>query len=424
MQVLVVGSGGREHALAWKLSQSKHVRKVYIAPGNAGTSLCGENVVIPAEDIDGLKTFALAKRIDLTVVGPELSLTLGIVDAFEAAGLKIFGPSKAASELEGSKAFSKDLMRRYNIPTAFYKKFDDYDQACDYIETHKPPYVVKADGLAAGKGVYICATAREAYSALDAMMRKKAFGSAGSKVVIEEFLTGEEASFLAITDGKTIVPLPAAQDHKAVFDNDAGPNTGGMGAYSPAPVITETLAKDILDTVIHPAINALGAEGRPYAGVIYAGLMISGGKPKVLEFNCRFGDPETQPILMRLESDLFELLLAASERRLRDVTPVWSPRASVCVVMASGGYPGDYSKGSVISGLDEAAKIKDVMVFHAGTAAKGGKVVTNGGRVLGVTALGDTIKDAIGRAYEAAGVISWEGAHYRKDIGRKALSRG
>lgn len=310
MKVLIIGSGGREHALAWKLSQSRHVKKIYIAPGNAGTSVHGENVAIPSEDKEGLLDLALREKIDLTVVGPEVPLTLGIVDAFSSRGLNIFGPSKAASEIEASKVFAKDLMSRHRIPTPFYKRFEDPDKASAYIETHTPPYVVKADGLAAGKGVVICRTREEALDALNLIMVKKAFGSAGRRVVVEECVIGEEASFLAITDGRDVVALPPAQDHKTILENDKGPNTGGMGAYSPTPLITPALEKEILDTVIVPTIRAMEAEGRVYKGVLYAGLMISDGRPKVLEFNARFGDPETQPILMRLDSDLFELLMA------------------------------------------------------------------------------------------------------------------
>lgn len=423
MKVLVIGSGGREHAIAWKLSKSPKIEKLYIAPGNPGTALCGQNVIIPAEDIEGLKSFALREKIDLTVVGPELPLTLGIVDAFSEAGLKVFGPSKAAAELEGSKVFSKEIMLRYKIPTAFYKKFDSHDHAKTYIETHNPPFVVKADGLAAGKGVIICRTKEEALESIDLIMKKKAFGVAGKRVIVEEFLTGEEASFLAITDGVNVVPLAPAQDHKAIFDNDKGPNTGGMGAYSPAPIITPALQQEIMDTIMIPTVRAMEAEGRTYKGVLYAGLMISNGKPKVLEFNCRLGDPETQPIMMRLEDDLVDVLLAAVEGRLEGVSFKWTEKAAVCVVMSSKGYPGDYVKGSEIKGLDEAAKLPDVVVFHAGTAIKEGKVVTSGGRVLGVTALGAGIREAIDNAYRAVLKISWDGdgAYYRKDIGKKAL---
>lgn len=420
MKVLIIGGGGREHALAWKLEQSKKVSSLFIAPGNPGTRQHGENRTIPAEDVEGLRAFALKEKIDLTVVGPELPLTLGIVDAFTASGLRIFGPTRHAAELEGSKVFCKELMVKYKIPTAWYKKFDNYEKAVSYIETHDGPYVVKADGLAAGKGVIICRTKKEAADAVDLIIRKKAFGVAGKRIIIEEFLEGEEASYLAITDGKTVVPLAPAQDHKAIFDGDRGPNTGGMGAYSPAPLITPTLEKEIMETIMVPTVKAMEAEGRPYKGVLYAGLMISGGRPKVLEFNCRFGDPETQPILMRLEDDLFDLLLAAAEERLEGVTLNWG-RPAVCVVMSSKGYPGDYRKGDGINGLEEASRLKDVMVFHAGTAMKEGKVVTSGGRVLGVTALGDDIKGAMENAYKAVSLISWDGAYYRLDIGKKAV---
>ena len=421
MKVLVVGSGGREHALAWKLSLSGRVKKLYIAPGNAGTAAHGENVPIKAEDVEGLRDFSVRETIDLTVVGPEVPLTLGITDEFERAGLRVFGPSKRASEIEGSKIFAKDLMLRHDIPTARYRRFDDPDGAVEYIRSEGPPCVVKADGLAAGKGVVVCRTAEEAIGAVDLIMRKKAFGKAGSSVIVEEFLEGEEASFLAITDGKTAVELPSAQDHKTVFDNDMGPNTGGMGAYSPAPVVTEGLKKEVMDKVIMRAIRGMEREGRPYKGVLYAGLMMTKTGPKVLEFNCRFGDPETQPILMRLKSDLTEILLASVEGGLDGIRPGWRKEASVCVVMASKGYPGDYEKGKEIKGLKEAASLKDVMVFHAGTALKGGKVVTDGGRVLGVTSLGTGLTEAVKKAYGAVGKISWDGAHYRKDIGRKAL---
>ncbi len=424
MKVLVIGSGGREHAIVWKLSQSPLVKKIYAAPGNPGTALHAENLAIPAEDIDGLRSFAQREKIDLTVVGPELPLTLGITDKFRDAGLKVFGPSKAASELEASKVFSKEVMLRHNIPTAFYKKFDNPDFALAYIETHNPPFVVKADGLAAGKGVIICRTKEEASRAIVLIMKEKAFGAAGKRVVIEEFLKGEEASFLAVTDGKTVVPLAPAQDHKAIYDGDKGPNTGGMGAYSPAPVVTPGLTQEIMDTIMVPTVKAMEAEGRPYSGVLYAGLMIYEGKPKVLEFNCRFGDPETQPILMRLDDDLFEVLMSTVEGRLNRRAFKWKAQASVCVVMSAKGYPGEYLKGSEIKGLEEALRLKDVMVFHAGTAIKGGKIVTSGGRVLGVTALGKDISGAIERAYSAVSMISWEGAYFRKDIGRKALGRG
>ncbi len=421
MKVLLIGSGGREHAMAWKLSKSPKITKLYIAPGNPGTATVGENVMIPAEDIAGLKSFALREKIDLTIVGPELPLTMGIVDVFEEAGLKIFGPSKAAAELEGSKVFSKELMIRYKIPTAFFKKFDSVVAARAYINTHNPPMVVKADGLAAGKGVVICSTRDEALEAVDLMMAKKSFGIAGTRVIVEEFLEGEEASFLAITDGKTVVPLAPAQDHKAIFDGDTGPNTGGMGAYSPTPVVTKELQDEVMRTVMVPTVKAMEAEGRPYKGVLYAGLMISGGRIKVLEFNCRLGDPETQPILMRLEDDLLEVLLKAVEVRLDNVSLRWSAKTAVCVVMAARGYPGIYEKGAEIHGLAQAGALEDVVVFHAGTSLKDGRVVTSGGRVLGVTALGVDVKNAIDNAYKAVTLISWDGAYCRKDIGRKAL---
>jgi len=354
-------------------------------------------------------------------VGPELPLTLGITDSFSDAGLLVFGPSKAAAELEGSKAFSKELMLRHNIPTAFYKKFEDAAEAKAYIETHNQPLVVKADGLAAGKGVVICQSAQEAIEAVDLIMTEKAFGSAGKKIIIEEFLVGEEASFLAITDGRTVLPLAPAQDHKAIFDGDRGPNTGGMGAYSPAPVLTPELQKKIMERVMLPAVRGMEKEGRPYKGILYAGLMMTKTGPKVLEFNCRFGDPETQPILMRLGSDLLEALLAAAKGNLDEVSLEWKKEAAVCVVMAAKGYPGEYLKGSEIKGLDMAALLPDTVVFHAGTTRRDGKVVTSGGRVLGVTALGADIKTAIENAYKAVALIDWEGAQYRTDIGKKAL---
>ncbi|OGP14684.1 MAG: phosphoribosylamine--glycine ligase [Deltaproteobacteria bacterium GWA2_54_12] len=421
MKVLIVGGGGREHALAWKLSQSSRVTKLFIAPGNPGTAMHGENVPIAAEEIEELKAFALREKIDFTVVGPELPLTLGITDSFSDAGLLVFGPSKAAAELEGSKAFSKELMLRHNIPTAFYKKFEDAAEAKAYIETHNQPLVVKADGLAAGKGVVICQSAQEAIEAVDLIMTEKAFGSAGKKIIIEEFLVGEEASFLAITDGRTVLPLAPAQDHKAIFDGDRGPNTGGMGAYSPAPVLTPELQKKIMERVMLPAVRGMEKEGRPYKGILYAGLMMTKTGPKVLEFNCRFGDPETQPILMRLGSDLLEALLAAAKGNLDEVSLEWKKEAAVCVVMAAKGYPGEYLKGSEIKGLDMAALLPDTVVFHAGTTRRDGKVVTSGGRVLGVTALGADIKTAIENAYKAVALIDWEGAQYRTDIGKKAL---
>jgi phosphoribosylamine--glycine ligase len=421
MKVLIVGGGGREHALAWKLGTSERVGKVFIAPGNAGTAEAGENVAIAATDVDGLKAFALSQGVDLTIVGPELPLTLGIVDEFKAAGLRIFGPRKNAAEIEGSKVFCKELMVRNKIPTAFYKMFDDPETAGAYIESHEPPFVVKTDGLAAGKGVSICSTRDEALDAIGRMMRERVFGAAGTRVIVEEFLDGEEASILAITDGNKIVPLAPAQDHKAIYDGDLGPNTGGMGAYSPAPLVTPEMEVHIMETVMEPIVRAMQAEGRSYCGVLYAGLMIKDGEAKVLEFNCRFGDPEIQPILMRMEDDLFELLMAAADTRLEGVKLNWSSKASVCVVLSSRGYPGSYEKGRVIKGLDDLKGLDGVKVFHAGTAMKDGDIVTSGGRVLGVTGLGIDIRDAIERTYKAVEMISWEGAYFRKDIGKKAL---
>ncbi len=421
MKILVIGSGGREHALVWKLAQSDSVTKIFTAPGNPGTAIHGENVPIKADDIEGLKAFALKEGIDLTVVGPELPLTLGIVDAFNYAGLKIFGPTREAAELEGSKVFCKELMERYGIPTAKYKKFEEPGPARDYIEGHPVPVVIKADGLAGGKGAIVCNTKDEALEAIELIMEKKAFGTAGSRVVVEEFLTGEEASFLAVTDGETVLPLAPAQDHKAIYEGDRGPNTGGMGAYSPAPLVTPELEQVIMDTIMVPTIKAMDKAGRPYTGVLYAGLMIAGGRPKVLEFNCRFGDPEAQPIFMRLQDDLLPVLLSAAEGGLDKLKLDWGGKAAVCVVMASGGYPESYEKGIVLKGLEEAGGMEDVVVFHAGTASKDGNIVTSGGRVLGVTGVADSIKDAIEKTYKAVEKISWEGAYYRRDIGAKAL---
>ena len=423
MKTLVIGSGGREDALAWKLSSSPHVEHVYIAPGNAGTATRGTNVDIPVNDISGLRDFAKKEGIDLTVVGPELPLTLGIVDAFTEAGLRVFGPTRAAAAIEGSKAFCKDIMRSAGVPTADYQVFESAEKAREYVENAPLPLVVKADGLAAGKGVIISHERSEALKAIDLIMGERAFGDAGNRVVIEEFLEGEEASYLAITDGEKALALAPAQDHKAVYDGDRGPNTGGRGAYSPAPVITPALEERILETVINPVIRAMAEAGRPYKGVLYAGLMITkSGDPKVLEFNCRFGDPEAQPILMRLEDDLFEILYQCAGEGLGKEKLRWSDRPAVCVVMASGGYPGSYEKGLPISGLDDAGAMDDVVVFHAGTSLDDkGRIVTSGGRVLGVTAMGEDIRAARERAYEAVGKISFEGAYYRKDIAMKAI---
>lgn len=423
MNVLVIGSGGREHTLAWKLSQSPRVSKVFCAPGNAGIASVATCVPIAADRMDELVAFARGEGIGLTVVGPEDPLSKGIVDAFEKEGLRIFGASRRAAEIEASKSFAKYLMNKYRIPTADGETFTSVKKARAYVETRGAPIVVKADGLAAGKGVMVCRTVKEALAALDRIMVEREFGDAGRKVVVESCLTGEEASFLAFTDGKTVLPLPTSQDHKPIYDEDRGPNTGGMGAYSPAPVVDRYLHRRIMNEIMIPTVKAMAAEGRPYKGVLYAGLMIDGDTPRVLEFNGRFGDPEAQPLLMRLKTDLVEIMEAVIDERLDQVRIEIDPRATVCVVMASGGYPGKYAKGHPIEGLDRAARMRDVMVFHAGTALKDGTVVTNGGRVLGVTALGDTIEAAIQKAYRAVGKISWKNVQYRTDIGRKALVR-
>lgn len=421
MKVFVVGGGGREHALVWKIAQSPLVSKIYCAPGNPGIGSIAENVKLSVDDLDGLLAFALREKIELTVVGPELPLSLGIVDRFEAAGLKAFGPYQNAAIIEASKAFSKDLMEKYNIPTAAYQVFTEIAPALDFVKKLGTPIVIKADGLAAGKGVIIAQDLAEAEAAVRDMLGGNAFGAAGSRVVIEEFLRGEEASFLALTDGRKIVPLASAQDHKAIFDGDLGPNTGGMGAYSPAPVVTEEIHRIAMEQVMHRAVDGMAAEGRPYRGVLYAGLMIDNGQVKTLEFNARFGDPECQPLLMRMKSDIVPLLLAIANGDLDDLTIDWHDQAAVCVVMAAAGYPGDYVKGDEIQGLETAAALDDLLVFHAGTALKDGRIVTNGGRVLGVTGRGDSVKAAIAKAYDGVGVISWRGAQYRTDIGKKAL---
>ncbi|MBI5592860.1 MAG: phosphoribosylamine--glycine ligase [Deltaproteobacteria bacterium] len=423
MKILVIGSGGREHALVWKISQSKRVKKIFCAPGNAGIADLATCIPIGAVEIEKLIQFAKKEAIDLTVVGPEAPLSMGIVDIFQKKGLKIFGATRKASEIEYSKTFAKSLMNKYGIPTAESKAFTRYEKAEACIRKAAFPVVVKADGLAAGKGVLICQTMNEALDALKLIMLDLAFGEAGKKVIVEEFLTGEEASFLAFTDGKTVLALPSSQDHKAVFDNDEGPNTGGMGAYSPAPVVDEYLHRRIMAEVMIPTVNAMAAEGRPYKGVLYAGLMIDNDKIKVLEFNARFGDPEAQPLLIRLKNDIVDIMDAVIEGRLDKCKLDIDERASVCVVMASGGYPGVYSKRFPISGLEEARKIKNVIVFHSGTASEEGSVFTNGGRVLGVTALGDSVKEAIATAYQAVSKITWKGVHYRRDIGQKALRR-
>jgi phosphoribosylamine--glycine ligase len=421
MKVLVVGGGGREHALVWKIAQSPKVTKIYCAPGNAGISQQATIVPIKANDLKGLLEFALEEKIDLTVVGPEDPLTQGVVDLFESKGLLIFGASKKAAEIEGSKVFAKEMMKKYHIPTAFYEIFDDRNEAVKYIRKQGAPIVVKADGLAAGKGVIVCKTIEEAIQSVDRIMVEKIFGEAGNRVVVEEYLIGEEASYIAFTDGRAILPMASSQDHKPIFDGDQGPNTGGMGAYSPASVVTDEVNEKIIEKVLRPIIYGMGEEGRTYKGVLYAGLMIHEGQPKVLEFNARFGDPETQPVLMRMKGDIVPVLEACMKGTLSQHRIEWDRRASVCVVMASKGYPGDYEKGKVIAGLKEVSRMEGVFVFHAGTALNGDQVLTNGGRVLGVTGLGEDIPRAIERTYQAVKKISWDGFHYRTDIGQKAL---
>jgi phosphoribosylamine--glycine ligase len=423
MRVLVVGTGGREHALVWKLRQSPRVKEIFATPGNAGIAELAECADISGPEVRRLADFASQRGIDLTVVGPELPLTLGIVDEFESRGLRIFGANQQAAILEGSKVFAKRLMKKYKVPTGFFQTFYRADDARRYIQDVGAPIVVKADGLASGKGAIVCPTVKEGLEAVKLIMDDRVFGDAGEKVVVEEFLTGEEASFLAFTDGQTVLPMASAQDHKPVFDDDKGPNTGGMGAYSPAPVVTDEVHRRIMDRIMIPTVKAMASEGRPYRGVLYAGLMIKAGEPKALEFNARFGDPEAQPLLMRMDSDLLPILEAVIDRRLHEVEIRWRSEPAVCVVMASGGYPGSYEKGKVISGLGAASRLKDVEVFHAGTSLEAGKVVTNGGRVLGVTALGKDVPDAIARAYRAVEKIRWDGVHYRTDIGQKAVGR-
>ncbi|EGR0189277.1 phosphoribosylamine--glycine ligase [Vibrio cholerae] len=425
MQVLIIGSGGREHALAWKVAQNPQVDTIYVAPGNAGTALEHkvQNVNIGITDISALVAFAQDKAIELTIVGPEAPLVIGVVDAFRAAGLPIFGPTQGAAQLEGSKAFTKDFLARHNIPTAAYANFTEIEPALAYVREKGAPIVVKADGLAAGKGVIVAMTLQEAEDAIQDMLAGNAFGSAGSRVVVEEFLDGEEASFIVMVDGENVLPMATSQDHKRVGDADTGPNTGGMGAYSPAPVVTQDVHDRVMREVIYPTVRGMAAEGNTYTGFLYAGLMIdSTGAPKVIEYNCRFGDPETQPIMMRLQSDLVELCQAAIAGKLDQVESKWDPRASIGVVLAAGGYPGDYTKGEVISGLptQESAGQK---VFHAGTETQGDQVVTNGGRVLCATALGNTVLEAQQRAYQLADQIHWNGMFCRRDIGYRAIAR-
>lgn len=424
MNVLIIGNGGREHALAWKIAQSPRAEHVFVAPGNAGTAFDAENIDLDPNDFPSLIRFAKDARVGLTVVGPEAPLAAGIVDAFEAAKLRIFGPSKAAAELEASKAFCKDLLRQADVPSAEYRVFQNLERALQYVnEREDAPVVVKADGLAAGKGVIVCDNRQQALDAVNMIGRDKAFGAAGNRIVIEERLHGEEASVLAITDGQTIVTLQPAQDHKRAFDNDSGPNTGGMGAYCPTPMVDDKTLHWVEEHVLVPTVHAMNRAQRPFRGVLYAGLMLTNQGPKVLEYNARFGDPETQPLLMRLKTDLLDVLEAAADGSLESVGPFeWDPRPAVCVVMAAEGYPGDYRKGLPIRGLDEAATVPDVKVFHAGTKLVNEKTaVTSGGRVLGVTALGDSIPKAKLQAYTAVKAIRWEGAWCRKDISDKAF---
>jgi len=425
MKILVIGNGGREHALAWKAAQSPLAETVFVAPGNAGTALepALQNVAIGPTDIPALLAFARDEKIDLTIVGPEAPLVIGVVDAFRAAGLKIFGPTQAAAQLEGSKAFTKDFLARHKIPTGEYQNFTEVEPALAYVRERGAPIVIKADGLAAGKGVIVAMTLQEAEDAIQDMLAGNAFGDAGHRIVVEEFLDGEEASFIVMVDGENVLPMATSQDHKRVGDGDTGPNTGGMGAYSPAPVVTDAIHQRVMDEVIWPTVRGMAGEGNVYTGFLYAGLMIDkSGQPKVIEFNCRFGDPETQPIMLRLQSDLVELCLAAVDGRLDEKDSVWDPRPSLGVVLAAGGYPGDYVNGEQIHGLP-LEEVADGKVFHAGTTLQDDLVVTNGGRVLCVTALGDDVAAAQKRAYELARPISWKGSFCRSDIGYRAIDR-
>ncbi len=423
MKVLIIGGGGREHSIAWKLAQSRHVDKIYCSPGNAGISEIAECIDVGIGDFKALVDVVKYEWIDLTIVGPEEPLSRGIVDAFEKEGRRILGPDKKAARLESSKVFAKDFMKRYGIPSAEYSVFTSYVHAEDHVRMKGAPIVVKADGLAAGKGVFVAKTVDEAIDALRIVMKEKAFGDAGNRVVVEECLEGEEASFMVFCDGKTVKPMASSQDHKRIFDGDRGPNTGGMGAYSPAPVVTKEMEAEIMEKVMWPVMRGLKAEGMKYKGVLYAGLMIKDNTPYVLEFNCRLGDPETQPVLSRLETDLVDIAYAMLDGKLAEIDIRWKPGASVCVVLSSKGYPGKYEKGKVITGFDKVKNEKDVFVFHAGTTFDNGNIVTSGGRVLGVTALGDDIREAKERAYRAVEKIHFEGMHYRKDIAERALRR-
>jgi len=423
MNILVVGGGGREHSLCWAIKKSPKCGELFCAPGNAGIANIAICIDIASEDVAGLVAFAKRNAIGLVIIGPEVPLVLGLVDALEAENINAFGPSAAAAKLEGSKAFMKDLFAKYNIPTAAYGRFTDYDKAVSYVREHGAPIVVKASGLAAGKGVFLAETENDAIKALDQMMNNQSFGDAGNEVVVEEFLYGEEASFFALVDGKTAIPLISAQDHKAAYDGDKGPNTGGMGAYSPAVVVTEALAKEIMTTIIQPTIDGMAAEGYPYKGVLFAGLMINEGKVKTLEFNVRFGDPECQVLMTRLDSDLVEALEAAATGRLSEVEVAWKNEAALIVVLATDGYPGRYEKGSEVKCLDQANEIEGITVFHAATKADGTRILANGGRVLGVTALGADVTEAQKKAYQAVNTIDWPEGFCRRDIGWRAVDR-
>ncbi|MFZ0035503.1 MAG: phosphoribosylamine--glycine ligase [Sedimentisphaerales bacterium] len=423
MNVLLIGSGGREHAIAWKLAQSKNLGKLYIAPGNPGTAQCGKNIPIGINDTNKLVDFAKQNTIALVVVGPEDPLAAGAVDVFEAAGIKAFGPSAGAAQLEADKAFAKQMMRASAISTAEGQVFERFADAKTYIASRDEPVVIKAAGLAKGKGVFVCDEPADGILAAEKIMCDKIFGSAGDKIVVEDKLLGEEASILAFVDGRNIYVMESSQDHKPIGDGDTGPNTGGMGAYSPAPVVTEEMMDKIIREIIVPVVDGMNRNGTPYKGVLYAGLMITAGGPRVLEFNVRFGDPETQPMLMRLKSDLLETMLAVCDGKLDEVTLQWDKRPAVCVVMASAGYPGEYKKGKIITGIAQAEQLQDVVVFHAGTAAKNADIVTDGGRVLGVTAMGQTIADAKAKAYQAVDKIKFDGAYCRRDIADKAIKR-
>lgn len=422
MKILVVGGGGREHALCWKIAQSPLVDKIYCVPGNAGISKVAECIDISADDLNGLLDFAKKNDIDLTVVGPELPLSKGIVDLFENNGFLIFGPSASASEIESSKVFSKNLMNKYGIPSAEYRVFDDYKAATEHAGKARYPLVIKADGLASGKGVFICNDPEAAQDALKTIMDDRDFGESGSRVVIEEFLEGEEASFFVITDGKRMIPLETSQDHKAVYDGDKGPNTGGMGAYSPAPVISSREMKNkIIENIARPTLDAMRQEGRNYKGILYIGLMISDSTPRVLEYNCRFGDPEAQPILARMESDLVPYMVSVAKGQLDQSEIEWKKQASVCVVMTSKGYPGKYEKGYELNNIEKVEKIRDIYLFHSGTRMKGNKLVSDGGRVLGVTSLADTISGARDLAYKGVEILNSDFLYFRKDIASKAI---